>query len=111
MDAIKLATPEQIEAIKDKSDLTPRSRVLAMGDDVAVVKDTTELDPVFYGPESSHKRKLLFIWGIENMLRTMGYSEYYFNVPTRDESYIHVVKSLGAETVSAEPEFRFKKAL
>ena len=82
-----------------------------MGNDLAVVRDTVEIDPVFFDENSSYKRKLMFFWGLENMLRAMGYSESYFNVHAENESFISVLKHLGAEPVSEVPEIRFKKSL
>lgn len=82
-----------------------------MGNDIAVIRDTVEVDPVFFAENSNYKRKAMFFWGIENMLRAMGYTELYFNVQADNETFISVLKNLGAEPVSEAPEIRFKKKL
>jgi len=108
---IRPATPEEIEKIAAKADLTPRSAVWALGESIAVTRLAAEIDPVFYGEGTPTIRKAWFIWGLENMLKGNGYTEYYFNVPVRDEEYVKIVKGFGAEQTSLEPEFRFKKVL
>lgn len=113
MDSIKLATPEQIEKIRATSDLGPTSLVYAMGEDLAVVKAVTEIDPVYFDANSNTSRRLLFIWGLENMLRGNGIPAYYFNTLADDAnaSWRKVVETHGAHQVSTAPEFRFKKEL
>jgi hypothetical protein len=110
MDSIKIATLEQIEACKVTLDVTPRSQVWAMGNDLAVVRLASEIDPMVMEKESG-QRRLLFSWGLENMLRATGNTEYYCNVPIHMTDYHEVLKKLGHEQISSEPEFRFKKVL
>ena len=111
MDPIRSATPEEIKAIEDKSDLTAESGVLRFGNDMAVVRRCTELDPVFFDPKSSYSRKLMFIWGIENILRANGLTEYYFNISTEDKAWKQTVEKYGAKPQSLQPEIRYKKLL
>lgn len=113
MDAIKLATPEQIERIRATSDLGPTSAVLAMGDDVAVVKQVTELDPVYFAPDSTTSRRLMFIWGLETWLRLTGTNAYYFNILANEENEVwrKVVETHGAKPRSHAPEIRYGKEL
>ena len=111
MDAIKLATAEQVERIRATSDLYPTSAVLAMGEDLAVIKAVTEVDPVYFAPDSSTSRRLMFIWGIENWLRLTGVQSYYFDVPVDNETWIHNVKTHGAEQLSTGPVYHYKKVL
>lgn len=111
MDQIQLATPEQIEKIRLQSDLGPGSVIVAMGDDLAVVKNIVEVDPVFFDEKSTTSRRLMFIWGIENWLRLTSVWAYYFNVPPGNETWIHNVETHGAERVSREPEHRYRKVL
>lgn len=113
MDAIKLATPEQVARIKDEVDFTPSTAVLAMGEDLAVIKQVTELDPAFFEPTSSTSRRLMFIWGIENWLRLTGTSSYFFNVLADEESasWRKVVETHGAKPRSRAPEIRYGKEL
>ena len=110
LEKIRLATPEETEKIAAESDLIPTSRVLAMGEMRAVWRVANEIDPVFYG-DAPDGRKYKFIWGLENILRGSGATEYYFQVPVTDEKYLKVVESFGAQRTSKEPEFRFKVTL
>jgi hypothetical protein len=112
MDIIRVATPEEIEAIASKADLTTASQVITFGGkDFAVLRQCMEIDPMFFAEESSHQRKLIFAMNLETTLRLNGAKEYYFNVPVRDEKYIKVLEALGAQPTSQEPELRFKKVL
>lgn len=115
MEPIRLATPEEVESIRETSDLTPGSTVVAFpgghGTSLAVIRRTVEIDPMHYGEGCPANRKALFVWGLENMLRFMGNTEYYFNVRTEDEAYRQVVQHWGAQQISVGPELRFKKVL
>lgn len=111
MDDIRLATEEEVKTIAERADLTRGCSVWAMGKDLAVVRQCIELDPVFYAEDSSNQRKLVFIWGLMNMLRATGTPEVYFNVPVALEQYRKVVEHFGAEPTSMEPEIRYKKSL
>lgn len=111
MDAIRIATPEQIEAVASKADLTPTSTVLAFGKELAVLRQVTEIDPVFFDEGSDIKRRMLFIWGMENMLRMVGVPEYYFNIHADEEAWKKSCETWGAKATSTAPEFRMKKAL
>lgn len=108
---IRLATLEEVEAIASKSDLTPASRVLAFEDNRAVVRVATEVDPFIADPKSPKYKRALFLWGIENLLRFQGNTEYYFNIREEDKEFQEVVKDFGAQQVSLGPELRFKKVL
>lgn len=110
IDPIRMATPEEIEAIAKDSDLTRASGVLAMGAMRAVVRNCTEVDPVFYA-DATDRERLLFGWGIQNCLRVMGISEFYFNVPVGDDRYKAIIERLGATPTSKEPELRYKIVL
>lgn len=110
LEKIRLATPEEVEAIAKEADLTPMSKVLAMGDMRAVWRVAHELDPVFYG-DAPDARKYKFIWGIENIMKGSGCTEFYFNVPVSDEKYNKIVEHFGAQRTSKEPEYRYKVVL
>jgi len=107
---IRLATPEEIVSIEKTSDLTPRSQVWECGGILGVTRLAAEIDPVYYGA-ATDTRKYFFIWGLENILRGNGLTEYYFNVPVSDKKYLEIVEHFGAVKTSREPEFRFKKQL
>lgn len=107
LDKIRAATPEECELLAKTSDLTPMSRVLAMGDMRAVWRTCQELDPVYFNG-ASKARMYYFIWGLENLLRGAGATEYYFNVPASDKDYQQIVEHFGATRTSREPEYRYK---
>jgi hypothetical protein len=112
MEPIRIATPEEIEAIKAHADLTANSTVLAFGKDLAVVRQVSEIDPLFFANDSNPKRRLLFMWGLENMLRMVGVPEYYFNLHADDPKYLATMQeTFGAKPTSTAPEIRFKKSL
>ena len=111
MDNIVVATPEQIEKIAATSDLTPTSKVWAMGENLAVLRLAPEIDPLLMAEGSSNKRKALFMWGLENILKGSGMTEYYFNILDSETEWMEIVKSFGAEMISVAPERRFKKLL
>lgn len=112
MDTIRLATPEEVQAIESYSDLTPMSTVITFGGkDYAVLRTCNELDPVIFGEGCSNQRKMLFIMNLETAMRLRGMTEYYFNVHESDEQWRKVVETSGAKPVSIEPEIRYKKVL
>lgn len=110
LEKIRPATLEEVTAIKDSSDLTPMSQVVAMGDSLAVWRVANELDP-FHFNSASNSQKYLFMWGLQNMLRGAGVTEVYFNVAVANGQFREIVEHLGAEPVSKEPELRYKITL
>ena len=113
MDAIRLATPEQVARISATSDLGPTSVVYAMGDDLAVMKQVVEIDPAYFAENSTTSRRLMFIWGLENSLRLNGVPAYYFNCLADEATapWRKVVETHGAKALSTAAEIRFKKEL
>ena len=111
MEPIRVATKEEVKRVAESADLTPTSSVLAFGNDIAVVRSCMELDPVMFDPRSNNARKLLFVWGLENILRANGVTEYYFNIDLKDVAWQRVVEKHGAEQQSQTPEIRYKKLL
>lgn len=112
LDVIRYATDEEIKSIADRSDLTTASKVISFGGkDMAVLRTCTEIDPMFFHPDSNTHRKLIFAMNLETTLRLSGIKEIYFNVPVSDEKYIKVLETWGATPTSQEPELRFKKVL
>lgn len=114
---IRTATPEEIEEIKSKSDLTPTSTVWAWPNergsaDLGVIRSCTELDPVFFSPESGSQRKALFFWAASNIIKAMGSHEIYFNIDAdAPEEYKNVLNKLGAEPTTSKPQIRYKLSL
>lgn len=111
MDKIRLATQEEVESIQATADLTPRSTVWAYGKSLAVIRLAPEIDPVVWGDGTPDIRKAWFIWGLENMLRGNGMTEFYANVHAEDEKFLGIVEGFGMKKMSTGPEFRFKKEL
>lgn len=115
LEPIRVATPEEVEVIRAASDITPRTAVYAFDNaktgkpDLAVVRQTVEIDPIYC--ESGTSRKVAFIWGLQNILRSYGATEYYFNISPEDEEYKANIEKWGAEQISKAPEIRFKKVL
>lgn len=110
MEPITLATPEQIKEISATSDLTNASSVFKYKDATAVLRLATELDPINFGTLSTRER-LVFAWGLENILRMNGTQCYYFNVSADDTEWRKNIESFGAENTSLTPEIRYRKAL
>jgi hypothetical protein len=115
MNRIRPATLEEIEAIRTKSDLDDSCFVLALntqqGVPTAVVRTAVEVDPVHY-PEGLHDRmKAMFQRDIETVLVAKGVAKYYFNVHVSNQAMLDVAKTLGAEQISTEPEYRFRVIL
>lgn len=108
---IRPATPEEIQAIASKADLTALARVVAFENNFAVLKPTFEVDPVIFDPESPKHKRVLFLWGLEQVLRFQGQSEYYFNVSVDNKEFIDDLERLGAVNTSNSPEYRYKKVL
>ena len=118
MDNIRLATPEEVESIREGSDVTPASSAFAFENatgsrpDFAVFRLAQELDPVIFAPETGDRRKLTFIWALENGMRMQGnIPGYYFNIAVADENWQHIVEHHGAIRVSGQPEYRYWKKL
>lgn len=115
MNRIRLATVEEVESIKKYSDLADGDIVLALntqqGVPLAVVRTAVEVDPVIY-PEGLHDRmKAMFQRDVETILVAKGVTRYYFNVHVSNTPMLEVAKTLGAEQMSTEPEYRFRVVL
>lgn len=107
MEKIRLATEDEVKEIAPHSNLTPMSKVLALGEMRAVWKICNELDPVFFN-DAPQARMYKFLWGIENIMKGSGLTEYYFQIPANDEPYQKVVEHMGGERQSKQPEYRYK---
>lgn len=107
LEKIRLATPEEIKEIEANSNLTPMSRVVAMGEIRGVWRMANELDPVYFNGASAG-RMYKFMWGMENVMRGSGVTEYFFNTPASDTKYHKILDELGAQRLSKEPEYRWQ---
>ena len=113
---LRLATPDEIERIKDYSDLTSVTSVIAYArkdepSDLAVLRLAPELDPVIFTPETPPQQKRDFIRLVEAHMRCSGGREYYFNASPEDKEWLSVITGWGAQQVSKAPELRFKMYL
>lgn len=110
-----MATPEEVEKIRETSDLDPTCAVLALdtqaGTALAVVRAPIEVDPVYFPEGFTDKLKVFFIRDIETYLSAKGFTSYYFNIDSNEQEWIDVVKNWGAEVVSKGSEIRFKQTL
>lgn len=105
---IRLATQEEIQEIEHDSNLTPMCRVLRLGEMTAVWRVANEIDPLHMNG-ASKQRAFKFMWGLENILKGAGVTEYFFNVPADDPSYHKAIEEhFGAERLSKQPDYRFR---
>lgn len=115
MNRIRLATPEEVEKIKDQSDLDSGCSVMALdthkGTGLAVRRICNEIDPMVAGSDWDTRLRALFVRDLETVMAAQGVQHYYFNVDVADEAWIGVVKNWGAEQVSPVPMLRFKRTL
>ena len=108
LEKIRLATPEEIKEIEHNSNLTPTCRVLRLGEMTAVWRVANEIDPLHLNGASTQKG-FRFIWGIENILKGAGATEYFFNVPADDPTYHRAIEEhFGAERLSKQPDYRYR---
>lgn len=117
LEKVRLATPEEVQSIQEHADLTPRSSVYAFDNDktgkpdLAVVRQTVEVDPMILAPGSNTTRQAAFGWALENILRAFGATEYYWQVSPLAEEWLKNLEKWGAQIVSKEPELRLRKNL
>lgn len=116
MERLRLATQEEIEALKDKlGDIDGTTQPLALttqaGNPVAIIRAAVEMDPVLFPEDFPDRLKAVFVRDIETHLAAKGVPYYFFNVAADDEKWQSVIKNWGAEAVSPVPEIRFKKVL
>lgn len=112
MDNVRLATAEEIETMKDHSDLQFATQVYSYGDARAVYRLAPELDPVDFGTLSNNSKRT-FLAFLETHMRLSGVPAYYFNVSSGPEmeQYRKVVENWGAVPTGQGPEIRYKKTL
>ena len=112
MEAVRFATQEEFAPIVPVSDITEASSVITFGGkDFAVLRNCFELDPVIFHPDTTDRRKALFLMNLETALRLQGFKEIYFNAPISDPKYLEVLKTWGAVEKTDFPTIRFKKVL
>jgi hypothetical protein len=115
MNLIRLATSEEVETIRENSDLDPTCAILALttqaGTPLVVSRVAREIDPMHFPAQMSYRQRFMFIRDIENILWGQGCERYYFNINAEDKEWRDVVKNWGAEQVSPEPIIRYKRTL
>lgn len=115
MNRLRLATPEEVEKIKDQSDLDQTCVVFALdtqkGTALGVQRVATEIDPIIVPKEWDNRSRSIFWRDLETAIWAQGAKSVYFNIAVNDVEWIKVMKNYGAEQVSLQPEFRFKKVL
>lgn len=115
--AVRLATPEEVEKIRETSDLTNATSVWVWPNegkdsDMAVVRNCLEIDPMHFGKDSGHQRKALWGWTLFNMLRSNGVKEIYFNIDAEGmEDFTSILEKMGASRTTAKPQYRFRMNL
>jgi len=112
LEHLRLATPEEILAIQETSDITPRTQVFALGEQKAVVRNVFEIDPIYTaGAKAGPLAK--FVWGLEERLIGMGVDAYYFDMPIDDEAkeWRETVEHWGAGRTMPFATFRYKRVL
>lgn len=108
LDKIRLATAEEAKEIEHCSNLTPRCSVWKMGEITGVWRLCNELDPVMRNGASDRKL-LMFLWGMENLMRGAGATEYFYNVDAQDTPYHNIIEQqLGGQRLSKQPDFRYR---
>lgn len=107
LEKIRLATPEEVTEIEANSNLTRTCTVMKMGELTGVWRVANELDPVHVNGAPTQKL-YKFLWGMENIMRGAGVTEYFFNVPADDLKYHRILEDLGAQRLSKQPDYRFR---
>ena len=115
MNRIRLATTEEVESIKDKSDLDTGDIVFALdthkGTGLAVRRVCTEIDPMFPAPDWDTRMRAMFTRDLESVLWAQGGTHYYFNIDAEDKDWQLVAETWGASKVSPVPMIRYKRTL
>jgi hypothetical protein len=114
---IREATPEEIEKIRDKSDLMPGlTRIFALdndsgGADIAVVRNCVEVNPVIYAEGTNDQRRARFLYSLEERLLGAGVDRFYSQFDATNEHYLKVAEHWGYERVSPHPEIRMLRII
>jgi hypothetical protein len=112
---LRLATPEEVEAIKPNTDLDPTCKVLALdtalGVPIAVIRLAVEMDPCFYPKEFGAKQIAMFSRDIINYLWAQNVERFYFNIDATDTNWANHLKAEGCEQISPMPQLRFKRTI
>jgi hypothetical protein len=106
---IRLATEEEVKHMLQEGDsnLTPMSRVFAMDDMLVVWRVAHELDPFHFADRNPVKMER-FIWGMENILKGAGVTEFFFNTNATDEKWSRWIRKFGGELLSKQPDYRWR---
>ena len=115
MDKLRPATVEEVQSLLAQGgDIPPGSSVYAFEKpngtpDFAIARPVVELDLQFV--EANPRRRLTLLWGLENIFRALGLTEYRFFMDNSDEAYKNAVRNLGAQQTLDPPDANFRKVL
>lgn len=117
MEPIRLATEKEVEMLKGTGmDTTYTHTVVAFGQGeetlFSLIKNVTEIY-TYPMDIATVKKQLMFMWGLENIMRVNGVPAYYFQVSSKadKEAWRKNIETFGAEKTNPEPEYRYRKAL
>jgi hypothetical protein len=112
LDHIRLATQEEIDLIKDRSDILPgKTQVYAKGTIRAVVRFPVEANPIIWGEGVTDREKVAFMYALEERMLGAGFDRYYVQIDAADEQWIKVIENWGFQRVSPIPEFRYLRLI
>lgn len=112
MKHIRPATLEEVERIKDNSDILPgRTQILEMDKTLAVLRFPAEINPVHWAPDATDKHRARFIYSLEERLLGMGIDRYYSQIDATDTKWKAVLEGWGFQQVSPMPEFRMLRII
>ncbi len=114
---LRAAKPEEIESIKEKSDIGLNCEVVALdtpkGPIIGVVRIVSELDPVYFPEGIENRWKTTFLRDIETRMTGQGIPAYYFNIDADDANadWRAFQEKWGAKKVFSVPTYRYKTSL
>lgn len=112
MKHISLATPEQVEAIKDRADILPgRTEIVQLNGNIAVIRMPVEINPVIWREGASDKERTQFIYSLEERLLGAGFDRYYCQIDAKDEKWQRIIEHWGFQKVSPVEEYRYLRLI
>ena len=107
MEIIRLATSEEVEKLKEVTDLATAQSVVVQGKGCAVLRTRLEADPIVFQPDANPSERAVFMFALFNGLAMSGAPEVYFSFP---ETLPAGLERLGLAPVNPK-DLRFKKVL
>lgn len=115
MKQLRPATIEEIESIKEESNLTQTSQVVALdtplGPILYVVRQAVELDPVHMPKGSNAHHFGAALRDISNWFLGGGVTTFFFNLHCEDADgeYGEFMEKWGCDRLSKKPIYRYRK--